>query len=111
MSMKLPNSDRALIPMEKLTGYCLNPNHSKGKHKARVFQSVLNLTADNADVLSALIQQAAIFGNVVQQDFTPQGQIFKVDWEIPNTDGRKLRTTWEITHSSEIPRLITAFIK
>lgn len=109
--MKLPNGDRALIPIEKLTGYCLNPNHPKGKHKARVFQSVLNLTADNADVLSALIQQAALSGNVVQQDFTPQGQIFKVDWEIPNTDRRILRTTWEIAYSLEIPRLITAFVK
>jgi len=42
---------------------------------------------------------------------TPQGQIFKVDWEIPGTSGRQLRTTWEIARSAEIPRLITAFIK
>jgi hypothetical protein len=109
--MKLPNGDQAVIPIQKLTGYCLNPNHSKGKHKARVFQAVLNITADNADVLLALIQQAAIEGDVVQQDPTPQGQIFKVDWEIPNTNGEQLRTTWEIAHNTETPRLVTAFIK
>jgi hypothetical protein len=109
--MKLPNGDLAVIPIQKLTEYCLNPNHSKGKHKARVFQAVLNITADNADVLLALIQQAAIEGHVVQQDPTPQGQIFKVDWEIPNTNGEQLRTTWEIAHNTETPRLVTAFIK
>jgi hypothetical protein len=109
--MKLPNGDRAVIPIQKITGYCLNPNHAKGKHKARVFQAVLNITADNADILIALIQQAAIEGDVVQQDSTPQGQIFKVDWEVPNTNGEQLRTTWEIAHNTEIPRLVTAFIK
>lgn len=25
----------------KLTGYCLNPEHPRGKHKARVFASAL----------------------------------------------------------------------
>jgi hypothetical protein len=109
--MKLPNGDRPIIPIEKLTGYCLNPNHAKGKHKARVFQAVLNINANNADVLYSLIQQAAIDGNVVQQDTTPRGEIFKVDWEIPDTDGRELRTTWEIANDSEAPRLVTAFIK
>ena len=109
--MKLPNGDRATIPIEKLTNYCLNFSHSKGKHKARVFKAVLNLTIDNVDQLYALIEQAAIEGEIVQQDPTPQGQIFKVDWEIPNTDRRQLRTTWEIATNSELPRLITAFIK
>ncbi|MGL5835460.1 MAG: DUF6883 domain-containing protein, partial [Waterburya sp.] len=30
--MKLPNGDKAEIPVQKLVGYCLNPNHSSGKH-------------------------------------------------------------------------------
>jgi hypothetical protein len=46
--MELPNGDRAVIPIEKIIGYCLNPNHPKGKHKARVFKSVLNITNDDA---------------------------------------------------------------
>jgi hypothetical protein len=39
--MKLPNSDKAIVPIEKLRDYSLNPSHSVGKHKARVFESVL----------------------------------------------------------------------
>lgn len=49
--MKLPNGDRAEIPMQKLIGYCLNPEHPSGKHKARVFESALGITAEDVDVL------------------------------------------------------------
>ena len=64
--MKLPNGDRAEISMQKLIGYCLNLEHSSGKHKARVFQSRLGITVENAEVLHSLIQRAAIEGEVVQ---------------------------------------------
>ncbi|WP_164516940.1 DUF6883 domain-containing protein [Microcystis viridis] len=39
--MKLPNGELAEISMEKLIGYCLNPEHSRGKNQARVFRSRL----------------------------------------------------------------------
>ncbi|TAE82235.1 MAG: hypothetical protein EAZ83_13110, partial [Oscillatoriales cyanobacterium] len=65
--MKLPNGDRAEVSLQKLVGYCLNPEHSHGKHKARVFASVLGITANNAEVLRELIQKAAIEGEVVQE--------------------------------------------
>ncbi|MBW4564553.1 MAG: hypothetical protein KME32_26170 [Mojavia pulchra JT2-VF2] len=37
--MKLLNPERAIVETEKIAGYCLNPEHPQGKHKARVFQS------------------------------------------------------------------------
>ena len=49
--MKLPNADRAVIEIEKLRDYSLNPNHPKGKHKARVFLAALGLKADDAEAL------------------------------------------------------------
>lgn len=110
-SMKLPNGDRAEIEMAKLIGYCLNPQHPKGKDKARVFQSRLGITAENVDRLLALIRQAAVEGEVVQQTVTAYGQMFKVDWTIPETEGLQLRTTWEIAANATNPRLITAFLK
>lgn len=48
---------------------------------------------------------------VVQQEGTAFGQQFKVDWTVPDTDGVKLRTLWEITSENPNPRLISAFIK
>jgi hypothetical protein len=35
---RLPNYEKAIIPDEKIYDYCLNPNHERGKHKARVFK-------------------------------------------------------------------------
>lgn len=109
--MKLPNGDQADIPLEKLLGYCLNLNHQSGKHKARVFASALGITPENVDDLQQLIARAAVCGEVVQQNSTEFGQLFKVDWAISNYDRVVLRTLWEITSVNPNPRLVSAFIK
>ena len=109
--MKLPNGEYAIIPMEKLTGYCLNLNHSSGKQKAKVFASALGITAKNANALQALIIQAAQEGEVIQESRTEFGQLYKVDWEIPDQALVILRTLWEITPRQLNPRLVSAFIR
>ena len=45
----LPNGDRAVVDIAKLTDYCLNPQHEDGKHKARVFASALGLGREDAE--------------------------------------------------------------
>jgi hypothetical protein len=109
--MKLPNGEYAVIPMEKLTGYCLNPNHSTGKHKARVFASVLGITAENAEILRELIAKAALEGEIIQQDNTEFGELYKVDWLISNQRTVIIRTLWEISPNQPNPRLVSAFIR
>jgi hypothetical protein len=109
--MKLPNGEFAIIPMEKLTGYCLDPNHSSGKHKARVFASALGITVENADDLRELIAKAAIEGEVIQQNSTEFGQLYKVDWAISDQESIILRSLWEINSAQPNPRLVSAFIK
>lgn len=44
--MKIPNCEQAFVDIVKLQDYCLNAEHLRGRHKARVFRSVLGLTAD-----------------------------------------------------------------
>jgi hypothetical protein len=109
--MKLPHGESATIPIEKLIGYCLNPNHPSGKNKARVFVSILGITAENAEDLRELIVQAAIAGDVVQQEQTKFGVLYKVNWQIPGREHLTLRTLWQITADSPNPRLISAFLK
>ncbi|MBD2426399.1 DUF6883 domain-containing protein [Phormidium sp. FACHB-1136] len=109
--MKLPNGASAIIPMDKLVGYCLNPNHSSGKHKARVFAAALGIKADNAEDLRQLIAQAAVEGEVVQQGSTAFGQLYKVDWVIIDRGSVVLRTLWEVRTDQSAPRLVSAFIK
>ena len=57
--MQLPNGERAIVPMEKLRDYCLNPIHRVGSHKARVFEAVLSLTAADAEVLQQWLWSVA----------------------------------------------------
>ncbi len=51
--MKLPNPDQAFVELKKLEEYCLSPTHLRGKHKAKVFKSALELTHENAEELKA----------------------------------------------------------
>ncbi len=51
----IPNAENAVIDIRKLRDYCLNPEHDEGKHKARLFSSILGMTTDNAEELRQII--------------------------------------------------------
>lgn len=46
--VKIPNAARAIVDIEKLRDYCLNPEHPRGRHKARVFARRLGLYVRDA---------------------------------------------------------------
>jgi hypothetical protein len=54
--MKLPNSERAVVEIEKLRSYCLNPHHPRGRNKARVFASVGIREGDARELMTVLLQ-------------------------------------------------------
>jgi hypothetical protein len=47
----LPFVERAWIPEERLAGYVLNPEHHRGRHKARRFAERLGIRRENSDHL------------------------------------------------------------
>ncbi len=54
----LPNFEKAIIPNEKIFGYCLNPIHERGQHKAKVFRQVFGITQADGQVLKkAILEQ------------------------------------------------------
>ncbi len=53
----IPNAENAVVDIRKLRDYCLNPEHDEGKHKARLFLSILGITADNAEELRQILLQ------------------------------------------------------
>jgi hypothetical protein len=71
--MKLPNGDRAIVDIDKLRTYCLNPQHPRGRHKARVFASFGIREAD-AEELQAAIVAAAIDAEARLGAANPDGQ-------------------------------------
>ncbi len=53
--MKIPNAEHAIVDIRKLRDYCLNPHHNKGKHKARLFASLLGMNFDDAEELRNIL--------------------------------------------------------
>lgn len=58
--MKLPNAENAVVDIEKLRDYCLNPNHEEGKHKARRFKEKLGIDSSDAERLRGAILDAIL---------------------------------------------------
>ncbi|MEG3974922.1 hypothetical protein QT970_09915 [Microcoleus sp. herbarium8] len=53
--MLIPNAKNAVVDIRKLRDYCLNLEHDDGKHKARLFSSIMGMTADDAEELRQIL--------------------------------------------------------
>ena len=109
--MKLPNAARAIVDIEKLRDYCLSESHPRGKHKARVFASALNLTQIDAPILQAALLEAVRTIEAEIGKLDEHGQRYMVDFEF-EWQGKSalIRSAWIIDTNSEIPRLTTCLI-
>jgi hypothetical protein len=55
---RLPNSDQAIVDLRKIESYCLNPEHPRGRHKARLFREALGLISADAAWLRQMLLDA-----------------------------------------------------
>jgi hypothetical protein len=113
--MKLPNADRAVVEIEKLRDYSLNPNHPEGKHKARVFLSTLGFKANDAERLRKWILEAVLTAEAEERLPSPYGKRFVVDLQATAFDkyattSKVIRTAWIIKHGEDFPRLTSCYI-
>ena len=76
----LPNAEFAEVPIAKLTDYALNPDHPLGKHKARVFESVLGLTREDAEFLQKEILHAAFINDAILTREDEYGQRYNMEF-------------------------------
>jgi hypothetical protein len=83
--MKIPNAGRAFVDREKLREYCLNREHQRGRHKARVFASALGLTADDVEQLRDALLVAAQSDNAVAMLRDEFGQGYVIDFTMTTT--------------------------
>ena len=78
--MKLPRAEEAIIDISKLRDYCLDPRHPRGKHKARVFNSALGLTREDAEELKDQIESSILIADCVAGEEDPHGRRYVVDF-------------------------------
>ena len=109
--MKLPNGLRADLG-EKLEDYSLNPLHLEGRHKARVFSSVLGITLDEIETLrSAVFSAAATSEDAVARGNNGFGDVFVLLFPMTTKRGSaKILTAWIIRNGEDFPRLTTCYI-
>jgi hypothetical protein len=109
--VRLPNPERADLGT-KLEEYVLNPRHREGRHKARVFESVLGIALANREILRQAILRAAIDS----EDAEPRGDDgygsqYVLRFPMRTIKGRAVvLTAWIVRHGEDFPRLVTCYI-
>jgi hypothetical protein len=109
--MRLPNAEKAVVEFAKLQDYCLSTEHPEGRHKARVFNSVLGLNARDARELQAALFAAARESEAIATDRDAYGQRYVVDFVMCRGDREAtVRSSWIIRATEDFPRLTSCFV-
>jgi len=110
--MKLPNGVVAVVDIEKLRDYCLSAQHPEGRHKARVFLSVLGLTsADAAKLREILLSSAVVNNEVTMMDADKYGSRYSMDSAVTLGSREALvRSAWIIKTGEDFPRLVSCYV-
>ena len=109
--MKLPNPEQTIIDDSKLVGYCLNPNHVDGKHKARVFKSALNITIENAEELKLALFNAVKKYDALLDKSNLYGQKYTIDFPLTRENKTAtIHSVWIIKNNEQFARLITCYV-
>jgi hypothetical protein len=108
--LKLPNGERAQIDT-KLEDYVLNPGHREGRHKARVFESVLGITLANSETLrQAILSAAAGSDEVEARGDNGHGEIFVLRFPLETERGpAMILSVWIVRYGEDFPRLVTCY--
>ena len=108
--MKLPNGERAIVDSRKLQEYCLNPHHSRGRNKARVFASA-GIHHSDAAMLTEALLSAAVYAEARPGIANPHGQRFIVDFDLARESRTvRVRSTWIVRIGEDLPRLTSCYL-
>jgi hypothetical protein len=109
--MLMPNGERAVVDIEKLRDYCLNPLHVKGKHKARVFKAALGLTEADAGRLREILLDVACTHEARRVGPSDYGERFVIEFQMLGPQAEvKILSSWIVRSGEDFPRLTTCYI-
>ncbi|MBZ0304194.1 MAG: hypothetical protein K8J31_30950 [Anaerolineae bacterium] len=109
--MKLPNSDKAVVPEAKIVRYLLDLTSENGRAKAAFFLA-FGFTIDKWQVMAEALKQHASDHEVIKTDERPPfGVHYVVEGAINTPDGRNpgVRVVWIIDEGDDTPRLVSAY--
>ena len=109
--MKQPNADRAVVDVRKLRDYCLNADHPRGQHKARVFKSALGWTVDEAEDVRRRLLEAVLHTDASFLGADDYGQRYALDFAAQGVSGAvTVRSLWIIRHGEDFPRFASCYV-
>ncbi len=79
--------------------------------KSHLFQTLLGLNLENADLLLDALQHAAATGDAMTGTMDKYGQRYVIDFDFTGPSGTAMiRSAWIIRTGEDVPRLVTCFI-
>lgn len=108
---RLPNHERAVLDIRKLVDYCLNHQHPRGRHKARVFRDALGVTQSDSVWLRSIL--LAALPNTEATELVSDG--FGKRWCVDAPVSRQgkhivVRTIWIVRTGEDTPRFVTCWV-
>src|SRR3990172_2817742 len=108
--MKLPDKEKAYIPLLKIKDYLLSETHPIGKSKAKFFRS-LGFNELNIDLLKQGLLTIAQIEDVKEAVSSTHGVKYLIDGllQTPVGDTIMIRTIWIIDKGQTRPRFVTTY--
>jgi hypothetical protein len=105
----LPNYQKAVIPRSKLEGYALDPGHTDGQHKARLFRSILGFEKADWQKLEKIILDELPYHEAVLSREDQWGKFYSVSLPIVGLNGNTaiVQTIWIIGIGTDYPSFVT----
>jgi hypothetical protein len=109
--MLLPNREQAVVDLAKLSEYCLNPEHPRGRHKARVFASALGMSLADVEALRAMLLSVALDHEATPAISDHYGQRYVLDFTMEgNEEEVVVRSCWIVRTGENFPRLTSCYV-
>jgi hypothetical protein len=110
--MKFPNAENAIFDIGKLRTYSLDPHHTRGGDKARVFRAALGVDSSHAEWLRVQILQALPNADAKATLQDHYGMRYAADITITRQNREAvIRTAWIIRDGEDFPRFISAWVR
>lgn len=108
--MQIPNAEKAFVDIGKLRDYALSPTHQVGKHKARLFVSILGMSGDDAEKLRSILLQIVRTHDAELGQKDGHGQRYHIDFPLTwHAKQAIVRSVWVILTNEDFPKLVTCY--
>ncbi len=108
--MKLPNREKAYVPISKLIDYLLSETHITGKMKSKFFR-LFGFDESNLGMLEQGLLAIAKTQDIVEVNKSAHGTKYIIDGSLFTPINRfvTIRTVWIIERDQDAPRFVTAY--